>query len=556
MDFWEKIDEKLKRINQPHQIQLTPQREILCICNTEDNKSIIEHIGDKLVKEYDEDYQILKKKIEEDEKRLHNYELTNKKEFYLLLVYDKIEQYTKDTSEVLSMLENQKVYRKYTVEGCIISDEVFDFLGNEIREKPLNSGVTWIIDKRGIISISMLLQNAQFGESLLSETAAMKLRERDGNSVWEHSVFAIRTEECNAVREDLCKTLLKAIKDRIEPQKDDIKLKIKNILYSKDIQYKYLQLTPDLTWFPLIGYEKVRSKLNVTIEDVPFWERIIVRLIKEKNYKAEETVGQILIDLYSNKDGIGIEQNRKEYIPKAAAQRSAMIQKSEEFEQILQSLDTKFTIYDVVFTIKDKISALRVECDGKMKEIEGEIEKCLCNDFAFREVNPSGIMDSLDEYNKLFKEYIKTAAEKEWWTQLLTPMEGISKDKSDEYQSLRRKKEILEDYMVSENFTFSFDQQKEVQPYYIDLDSIIKTFSSNAIFDANDLLFIVQERNREYGADINVERSKTPIMFMVVSDDIHIDENTDNICVGWELLKARYLPQWITYQIRIYNLNV
>ena len=298
MDFWKKIDEKVKRINQPHQIQLTPQREILCICNTEDNQSIIEHLGDKLVKGYDEGYQVLKDKIDEDEKKLHNYELTNKKEFYLLLVYDRIEQYRKDTPEVLAILEKQSVYRKYTAECCIIANDEFDLVGKKIREKEINSGVTWIIDKRGIISIYTLLQNAQFGERLLSETAATRLRKRDGDSVWKHSVFAIRTEECNAVREDLCKELLLAIKDRIEPEKDEIKQRIRDVLYPKDIQYKYIQAIPDLTWFPLMGFEDVRAKLSEIVENIPFFERIIARYFNTaKKFKSEETVGQILIDL-------------------------------------------------------------------------------------------------------------------------------------------------------------------------------------------------------------------------------------------------------------------
>lgn len=557
MDFWKKIDEKVKRINQPHQIQLTPQREILCICNTEDNQSIIEHLGDKLVKEYDEGYQVLKDKIDEDEKKLHNYELTNKKEFYLLLVYDRIEQYRKDTPEVLAILEKQSVYRKYIAECCIIANDEFDSVGNKIREKELSSGVTWIIDKRGIISIYTLLQNAQFGERLLSETAATRLRKRDGDSVWKHSVFAIRTEECNAVREDLCKELLLAIKDRIEPEKDEIKQRIRDVLYPKDIQYKYIQAIPDLTWFPLIGFEEVRAKLSEIVENIPFFERIIARYFNTaKKFKSEETVGQILIDLYSNKAGIGIEQNRKEYIPKDAGQRSAAIQKSKEFEQILQSMSTKFTIYDVVFTMTDKISALKLDCDSKMERIEVEIEKCLSNDYTFRDVSPSEIMAGLNKYNDLFKQYVEAVAEKEWWSQLLTRMEDISKDRSKEYKSLRNKKEILENYMVGEMITFSFCRQREKQSNFIDLDNLIRTFSSKARFSAEDLLLILQERNREYGEDVNVEKSKTPIMLMVVSEDIPIDENTDNIDTGWELLKASYLPQWITYQIRIYNLNV
>ena len=557
MDFWKKIDEKVKRINQPHQIQLTPQREILCICNTEDNQSIIEHLGDKLVKEYDVGYQVLKDKIDEDEKKLHNYELTNKKEFYLLLVYDSIEQYRKDTPEVLAILEKQSVYRKYIAECCIIANDEFDSVGNKIREKELNNGVTWIIDKRGIISIYTLLQNAQFGEHLLSEMAETRLRKRDGDSVWKHSVFAIRTEECNAVREDLCKELLMAIKDRIEPEKDEIKQRIRDVLYPKDIQYKYIQAIPDLTWFPLIGFEEVRAKLSEIVENIPFFERIIAKYFNTaKKFKSEETVGQILIDLYSNKVGIGIEQNRKEYIPKDAGQRSAAIQKSKEFEQILQSMSTKFTIYDVVFTMTDKISALKLDCDCKMERIEVEIEKCLSNDYTFRDVSPSEIMAGLNKYNDLFKQYVEAVAEKEWWSQLLTRMEDISKDRSKEYKSLRNKKEILENYMVGEMITFSFCRQREKQSNFIDLDNLIRTFSSKARFSAEDLLLILQERNREYGEDVNVEKSKTPIMLMVVSEDIPIDENTDNIDTGWELLKASYLPQWITYQIRIYNLNV
>ena len=557
MDFWKKIDEKVKRINQPHQIQLTPQREILCICNTEDNQSIIEHLGDKLVKEYDVGYQVLKDKIDEDEKKLHNYELTNKKEFYLLLVYDSIEQYRKDTPEVLAILEKQSVYRKYIAECCIIANDEFDSVGNKIREKELNNGVTWIIDKRGIISIYTLLQNAQFGEHLLSEMAETKLRKRDGDSFWKHSVFAIRTEECNAVREDLCKELLMAVKDRIEPEEDDIKSKIREVLYPKDIQYKYIQAIPDLTWFPLIGFEEVRTKLSEIVENIPFFERIIARYFNTaKKFKSEETVGQILIDLYSNKAGIGIEQNRKEYIPKDAGQRSAAIQQSKEFEQILQSMSTKFTIYDVVFTMTDKISALKLDCDCKMERIEVEIEKCLSNDYTFRDVSPSEIMAGLNKYNDLFKQYVEAVAEKEWWSQLLTRMEDISKDRSKEYKSLRNKKEILENYMVGEMITFSFCRQREKQSNFIDLDNLIRTFSSKARFSAEDLLLILQERNREYGEDVNVEKSKTPIMLMVVSEDIPIDENTDNIDTGWELLKASYLPQWITYQIRIYNLNV
>ena len=557
MDFWKKIDEKVKRINQPHQIQLTPQREILCICNTEDNQSIIEHLGDKLVKEYDVGYQVLKDKIDEDEKKLHNYELTNKKEFYLLLVYDSIEQYRKDTPEVLAILEKQSVYRKYIAECCIIANDEFDSVGNKIREKELNNGVTWIIDKRGIISIYTLLQNAQFGEHLLSEMAETRLRKRDGDSVWKHSVFAIRTEECNAVREDLCKELLMAIKDRIEPEKDEIKQRIRDVLYPKDIQYKYIQAIPDLTWFPLIGFEEVRAKLSEIVENIPFFERIIARYFNTaKKFKSEETVGQILIDLYSNKAGIGIEQNRKEYIPKDAGQRSAAIQKSKEFEQILQSMSTKFTIYDVVFTMTDKISALKLDCDCKMERIEVEIEKCLSNDYTFRDVSPSEIMAGLNKYNDLFKQYVEAVAEKEWWSQLLTRMEDISKDRSKEYKNLRNKKEILENYMVGEMITFSFCRQREKQSNFIDLDNLIRTFSSKARFSAEDLLLILQERNREYGEDVNVEKSKTPIMLMVVSEDIPIDENTDNIDTGWELLKASYLPQWITYQIRIYNLNV
>ena len=557
MDFWKKIDEKVKRINQPHQIQLTPQREILCICNTEDNQSIIEHLGEKLVKEYDAGYQVLKDKIDEDEKKLHNYELTNKKEFYLLLVYDSIEQYRKDTPEVLAILEKQSVYRKYIAECCIIANDEFDSVGNKIREKELNNGVTWIIDKRGIISIYTLLQNAQFGEHLLSEMAETRLRKRDGDSVWKHSVFAIRTEECNAVREDLCKELLMAIKDRIEPEKDEIKQRIRDVLYPKDIQYKYIQAIPDLTWFPLIGFEEVRAKLSEIVENIPFFERIIAKYFNTaKKFKSEETVGQILIDLYSNKVGIGIEQNRKEYIPKDAGQRSAAIQKSKEFEQILQSMSTKFTIYDVVFTMTDKISALKLDCDCKMERIEVEIEKCLSNDYTFRDVSPSEIMAGLNKYNDLFKQYVEAVAEKEWWSQLLTRMEDISKDRSKEYKGLRNKKEILENYMVGEMITFSFCRQREKQSNFIDLDNLIRTFSSKARFSAEDLLLILQERNREYGEDVNVEKSKTPIMLMVVSEDIPIDENTDNIDTGWELLKASYLPQWITYQIRIYNLNV
>ena len=557
MDFWKKIDEKVKRINQPHQIQLTPQREILCICNTEDNQSIIEHLGEKLVKEYDAGYQVLKDKIDEDEKKLHNYELTNKKEFYLLLVYDSIEQYRKDTPEVLAILEKQSVYRKYIAECCIIANDEFDSVGNKIREKELNNGVTWIIDKRGIISIYTLLQNAQFGEHLLSEMAETKLRKRDGDSFWKHSVFAIRTEECNAVREDLCKELLMAIKDRIEPEKDEIKQRIRDVLYPKDIQYKYIQAIPDLTWFPLIGFEEVRAKLSEIVENIPFFERIIAKYFNTaKKFKSEETVGQILIDLYSNKVGIGIEQNRKEYIPKDAGQRSAAIQKSKEFEQILQSMSTKFTIYDVVFTMTDKISALKLDCDCKMERIEVEIEKCLSNDYTFRDVSPSEIMAGLNKYNDLFKQYVEAVAEKEWWSQLLTRMEDISKDRSKEYKGLRNKKEILENYMVGEMITFSFCRQREKQSNFIDLDNLIRTFSSKARFSAEDLLLILQERNREYGEDVNVEKSKTPIMLMVVSEDIPIDENTDNIDTGWELLKASYLPQWITYQIRIYNLNV
>lgn len=557
MDFWKKIDEKVKRINQPHQIQLTPQREILCICNTEDNQSIIEHLGEKLVKEYDAGYQVLKDKIDEDEKKLHNYELTNKKEFYLLLVYDSIEQYRKDTPEVLAILEKQSVYRKYIAECCIIANDEFDSVGNKIREKELNNGVTWIIDKRGIISIYTLLQNAQFGEHLLSEMAETRLRKRDGDSVWKHSVFAIRTEECNAVREDLCKELLMAIKDRIEPEKDEIKQRIRDVLYPKDIQYKYIQAIPDLTWFPLIGFEEVRAKLSEIVENIPFFERIIAKYFNTaKKFKSEETVGQILIDLYSNKVGIGIEQNRKEYIPKDAGQRSAAIQKSKEFEQILQSMSTKFTIYDVVFTMTDKISALKLDCDCKMERIEVEIEKCLSNDYTFRDVSPSEIMAGLNKYNDLFKQYVEAVAEKEWWSQLLTRMEDISKDRSKEYKGLRNKKEILENYMVGEMITFSFCRQREKQSNFIDLDNLIRTFSGKARFSAEDLLLILQERNREYGEDVNVEKSKTPIMLMVVSEDIPIDENTDNIDTGWELLKASYLPQWITYQIRIYNLNV
>ena len=222
----------------------------------------------------------------------------------------------------------------------------------------------------------------------------------------------------------------------------------------------------------------------------------------------------------------------------------------------MQSMSTKFTIYDVVFTMTDKISSLKLDCNIEMEKIEVEIEKCLSNDYTFRDVSPSEIMAGLNKYNDQFKQYVEAVAEKEWWSQLLTRMEDISKDRSKEYKSLRNKKEILENYMVGEMITFSFCRQREKQSNFIDLDNLIRTFSSKARFSAEDLLLILQERNREYGEDVNVEKSKTPIMLMVVSKDIPIDDNIDNIDTGWELLKTSYLPQWITYQIRIYNLNV
>lgn len=453
----------------------------------------------------------------------------------------------------------RQIFARFACEFLVVSDPAEP---ENNRMSRWNNYTVWYA-KNDFSAIDILIGNARYNESLLSEKVKKYFR--------ESSNFILKTDECNSIREDLCYKYLREIEKEIcSGNEGEINREIEDYLFPVGYKREIISEIPKLEWLPLMGIEQLKNQLPK--DNHRIWNKI--KSWFGKNEEQESMLLEDAIDILYNSRGAMI---RTESIRDSLVKEGIIRSRCQSYldtmkENISKEIKERFSVYDMLYTLQRLLSERKDKIQEELREIDRTIKKMLEEPFDCSESTVRGVYIALEPYRKKFEEFCEKYTEFYWGEVLSRYCDEFHDSAKIALCEFRDAETVLKNSLIpqaSENTPYEMSFYKKSTGLMRlacmkDLKNRIDQYVGNCEFSHEDIIAVMRGMDRffEKQKSLHVDKHKHPIVFMLVASDAEInDDEVEQLVqdkeleLSWKLLKEDHLSKKRTYQLRIYNID-
>lgn len=481
---------------------------------------------------------------------------------YFLFVYEESQFYQKiQYDKIICQLKS--IFSAFTIEYCRLTKEevLKTVLQKETVQNVRNiASFEWTVGREDIQIAKLLLQNAKHEEKLFSNA----VKEDFTNT----GCAAIKSTECNAVREDFCRRYLKNV--RMETSKNEGKeaeSKLLELLYPEKYKSKLKQEIPNPTWLPMVGAESLTDVICEDLKTHSILEKLLCKLKKE-SLESEYTVKEMM-DILFGGNGYSTRTERlrkkiKNEIMQKLCDEIVLNSKEDIKETILKG----FSMYDIIYVLQKMVLSFREKSEGMAVKSEELIEEVLENKFYYTDVDVVNVYQGFQEYLKCYDNFTKHWLEYCWWNAVARYLQGLKEEVESEFEALYKAEIVLKNSCIP----FLEEKLSFVKEYGADervltekeLRNRIQTAVSNAEFNNTDIAKLIKAMDKYYISlnEKNVQVHRHPKIYLFISEEATFCEEDlkrmtekKECSFQWRLIKSKSLSEKNTLQVRVYDLS-
>ena len=546
------------------------KRMTLCVWNSADEEAdrfceslTKTEVGDFLRLEGQADFtKQLLAKIEEYRVKIENREAECEDGLYLLFVMHKENLWKQfDYEELTSGIK--AVFRKFAMESCqltegeILETEVLDDMTEKASRICL---VEWRVSKDDVQSAKLLMQTANYDEKLFSSIVRADFQ--------DNYYIALKSTECNAVREDFAQRFLKALqKQTSEGKPEEIEWKLQGLFYPEKYQRNLKKQIPNPTWLPMTGAEELTICLQEEMKQRSWKEKLACRM-RKGSFRSDLSIKETM-DILFGSGGYSVrpERLRKKIKAETIEKICEEIVRNNQ-EDIQEAVFGGFSLHDIIYALQSKMLEMRDKKEKHITKIEDEMEEVLKAPLYYREISLPEIYNGFEDYFDLFKDFQKDWMEYCWWNVFAKYLHGLKAEVEEEYEALHRAEIVMENSCIPFlEKPLSFIADTGIEDCIMtekELRKKIQEAVSNAEFRRTDVMNVVKAIDKYFVKlnEKNVNVEKQPRIYMFASADSEIEEIDIKGLVDrkecefpWKLVKSESVPAKINFQLRVYALE-
>ncbi len=546
------------------------KRVSLCVWDSGDAEA--EKIGKKLAEdsgmeslrlhpEEDLTRQVLVR-LDEYKKQIDNREIECQEGIYFLFLYDQKKFWNQFSNEEI-VQKVKSIFNAFAIEKCRVMEEenLKEPDKNSQEEQNLDlSSFEWRICKEDIQTIKLLLQRAKYEEKLFSSIIKGDFQEQ--------TQVALKSSECNAVREDFSQKFLKSILKQTE-QGDvkEIEEKLQELFYPTKFKRDIKKEIPNPSWLPMVGAKNLLGELEKEFRNHSWIDRMITRFKKEY-FESELTVQEAMELLFEDNGSFTrVELLRKKVKTETIVNLCDEIVENNK-EDMKEAVLSGFSLYDIIYTIPGTVLSIRDRKEQQNEKTEENIAKVLKKKFLFAEATMEDIYNGLGGYFKLYNDCVQNWMEYSWWNALARYLQELKEEVEGEFEALYKAEIVLKNSKIpflKENLGFVKLAGTSERIYSEkELRNRMKAAISNAEFGRSDLMKVIKASDKYFETlnERNVDIKKQPGIYLFLSPSCGLaEQDVEDLmekkeCLfKWRLVESKFLPAKIIFQLRVYALN-